>query len=214
MWSPDFTLLNFHVWVCTKDVVYECIVNRIEELIHWIFYVERYMNNCDVSLNLYAVLNFECPWFCSWEWAVCSCEVLWWNKSVKYRQKLIRHPLYVCGLLVCGHLLEVLNIWNTNHSIGCVLCVLLLFSYSSWLLLWQATWCCRAVIHLTENIDLEFCHFELLHELCRYCVCVCIFMEGGLGVGRTVVHAHCNLEATTYLLPFSWVRAHCVLRLQ
>jgi hypothetical protein len=46
--SLDLNLLDFHVWDYIKNMVYECKVNRREELLHRIFYAKRCMNDPDV----------------------------------------------------------------------------------------------------------------------------------------------------------------------
>jgi hypothetical protein len=59
--SPDFTLLDFHVWGYMKNMVYECKLNRRQELLHQTFYAERCMNDPDVSLKVQIFLNFKYP---------------------------------------------------------------------------------------------------------------------------------------------------------
>jgi hypothetical protein len=44
-WSPDLTVLDFHVWGYMKNMVYQCKVNRGDKLLRFNFDVERRMND-------------------------------------------------------------------------------------------------------------------------------------------------------------------------
>jgi hypothetical protein len=71
-WSPDFTELDFRVWGCMKNMVYECKVNRRDKLLHWIFDAERHKNDPDVPLKV-QILNFNFQKLCNrWELDPCS----------------------------------------------------------------------------------------------------------------------------------------------
>jgi hypothetical protein len=44
-----------------KNMMYECKVNRTEELLRCIFDAERHMNDLDVPLKVQIILNFKYP---------------------------------------------------------------------------------------------------------------------------------------------------------
>jgi hypothetical protein len=56
--SAELTQLDFYIWCCMKNVVYECNVNR-EEPLHQIFVAARLMNDPDVLCKvMYSMIRF------------------------------------------------------------------------------------------------------------------------------------------------------------
>jgi hypothetical protein len=73
-----------------ENMVCECKVNRIEELVHWIIDDERHMNDPDVPCKVQIILNFKHLWH--WDW---DPEVLTESPDILSVQNLLSRPLVI-----------------------------------------------------------------------------------------------------------------------